>query len=304
LYENNGSRIGCVFTLLFNTEVPSQSQRISCLTHCLFLSFFLEFSMRRQIFTASLILSGLMLSLGAQAQTVGKLRIGVEGNYPPFSQLGADGKLSGFDIDIANAVCAQLKMECQLVQQEWDGMMPALSAKKFDLIVASMTITDERKKVADFSDAYYDVPQRFLAKTGAFKDYTPASLKGKKIIVLRNSPRAKFIADTYKESEVHLVNKEAEVYLELAAGRGDIALGSSVASGEFMKKPEGKGYATVGNTFNLGAGAGVGIALRKGEDDLRNKVNAALKTIKTSGQYKTMAVKYFDFDISGDGSAK
>jgi arginine/ornithine transport system substrate-binding protein len=260
--------------------------------------------MLRRTFKTSLLLAALALTVGAQAQTAGKLRIGVEGNYPPFSQLGADGKLSGFDIDIANAVCTQMKVECQLVQQEWDGMMPALNAKKFDIIVASMTITEERKKVADFSDPYYDVPQRFLAKTGAFKDYTPASLKGKKIIVLRNSPRAKFIADTYKDSEVHLVNKESEVYLELAAGRGDIALGSSVASGEFLKKPEGKAFATVGNTFNLGSGAGVGIALRKGEDDLRNKVNAALKTIKTSGQYKAMAAKYFDFDISGDGSAK
>lgn len=261
--------------------------------------------MLRRTFKTSLLLAALALSFGAQAQTAGKLRVGVEGNYPPFSQLGADGKLSGFDIDIANAVCAQMKVECQLVQQEWDGMMPALNAKKFDIIVASMTITEERKKAADFSDPYYDVPSRFVAKAGAFKDHTAASLKGKKIIVLRNSPRAKYIQDTYKESEILLVAKEADVYMELAAGRGDIGFGSSVVSAEaFLKKPEGKGFAQVGNTVTLSGGSGVGIALRKGEDDLRNKVNAALKTIKTSGQYKSMAAKYFDFDISGDGSAK
>lgn len=253
-------------------------------------------------------LAGLALSLlaplGAQAQAPGwaKIRIGVEGNYPPFSRMGADGKLGGFDIDIANAVCGQMKAECTLVQQEWDGMMPALNAKKFDMIVASMTISEERKRVADFSDPYYDVPSRWVAKAGAFKEATPASLKGKKIIVLRNSPRAKYVTETYKDSEILLVAKENDVYLELAAGRGDIGFGSSVVSAEaFLKKPEGKGYEQVGHSVRLGSGVdgGVGIAMRKGDSELRDKVNAALKALKADGTYKALNAKYFDFDISG-----
>jgi len=241
------------------------------------------------------------LAAHAQAPDWKEIRVGVEGNYPPFSKLGADGKLAGFDIDIANAVCAQLKAKCTLIQQEWDGMMPALSAKKFDMIVASMTITDERKKNADFSDPYYDVPSRFVAKAGAFKGNTPADLKGKKIIVLRNSPRAKHLADNYKDSEVLAVNKETDIYMELAAGRGDIGFGSSVVSGEaFLKKPEGKGYEQVGPSVRIGAGSGVGIAFRKGEDGLRTKVNEALKAIKANGTYKKMADQYFDFDVSGN----
>lgn len=256
----------------------------------------------------TLTLAGLALALwaplGAQAQAPNwaKLRIGVEGNYPPFSRMGADGKLGGFDIDIANAICAQMKAECTLVQQEWDGMMPALNAKKFDMIVASMTISEERKRVADFSDAYYDVPSRWVAKAGAFKEATPASLKGKKIIVLRNSPRAKYVTDTYKDSEILLVAKENDVYLELAAGRGDIGFGSSVVSAEaFLKKPEGKGYEQVGHSVRLGSGVdgGVGIAMRKGDSELRDKVNAALKALKADGTYKALNAKYFDFDISG-----
>jgi polar amino acid transport system substrate-binding protein/arginine/ornithine transport system substrate-binding protein len=237
----------------------------------------------------------------AQAPGWAKIRVGVEGNYPPFSKMGADGKLSGFDIDIALAVCEQLKAECTLVQQEWDGMMPALRARKFDMIVASMTITDERRKAADFSDPYYDVPSRFVAKAGAFKDRSPATLAGKKIVVLRNSPRAKHIADHYKASEVLLVNKETDIYLELVAGRGDIGFGSSVVSGEaFLKKPEGKGFAQVGPMVRLEAGGGgVGIAFRKGEDALRERVNAALKAIKANGTYKKLADRYFDFDVSG-----
>lgn len=252
--------------------------------------------MARKFFTAFALVMGMATGASAQGET---LRVGIEGNYPPFSMIAPDGKISGFDIDIANAVCAELKMRCTLVQQEWDGMIPALNAKKFDMIVASMTITDERKKAVDFSDPYYDVPSRWVAKAGAFKEATPASLKGKKIIVLRNSPRAKFVQDNYKDSEVLLVAKETEVYLELLAGRGDIALGSSVVSGEaLLKKPEGKGFAQVGEPIRIGAGGGVGIAMRKDDAALREKVNAALKTIRANGTYKKLADQYFDFDIA------
>jgi arginine/ornithine transport system substrate-binding protein len=253
--------------------------------------------MRKFLSTAAV-----LVALCAPAFAQSPVRVAVEGNYPPFSMLSPDGKLSGFDIDIANAVCAEMKVTCTLVQQEWDGMIPALNARKFDMIVASMTITEERKKAVDFSNAYYDVPSRWVARTGAFTEATPASLKGKKIIVLRNSPRAKFVQDNFKDSEILLVAKETEVYLELSAGRGDIGFGSSVVSSEaFLKKPEGKGFAQVGQTVRLDTtgGGGVGIALRKDDAALREKVNAALATIRTNGTYKKLADKYFDFDIAG-----
>lgn len=257
----------------------------------------------RRLFASAIAIACVACAVPAFAQAPGwaKVRVGVEGNYPPFSKMGPDGKLSGFDIDIALAVCAQMKAECTLVQQEWDGMMPALRARKFDMIVASMTISDERRKAADFSDPYYDVPSRFVARAGAFKDHSPKSLEGKRIVVLRNSPRAKHIAEQYKGSEVLLVNKETDVYMELVAGRGDIGFGSSVVSGEaFLKKPEGKGFAQVGPNVRLDAGGGgVGIAFRKGDDALREKVNAALKAIKADGTYKRLAAPYFDFDVSG-----
>ncbi len=254
------------------------------------------FSLRSVVFAICTLAA---VSATAQAPDWKKIRIGVEGNYPPFSQITPDGKLSGFDIDIANGICAQLKAECTLIQQEWDGMIPALNVRKFDAIVASMTISEERKKAVDFSDPYYDVPSRWIAKAGAFKEATPDSFKGKKIAVIRNSPRAKFVADNFKGSETLLVNKETDVYLELAAGRADIGFGSSVVSGEaFLKKPEGKGFAQVGPAVNLGGGAGVGIAVRKGDDALRQKINGALKAMMADGSYKKLATKYFDFDVS------
>lgn len=186
-------------------------------------------------------------------------------------------------------------------------MIPALTAKKFDMIVASMSITEKRKEVVDFSDPYYDVPSRFIAKEGTLTGYTPEDLKGKIIITLRNSPRADYIAATYPENEVLLVDKETAVYLELAAGRGDVAFGSSVVSGEaFLKQPEGTGFAQVGEAIFLteGADGGVGIAIRKGEEDLKAKVNTALAEIMADGSYKTMADKYFEFDIMPQSAKK
>ncbi|OOG62292.1 hypothetical protein B0E45_31160 [Sinorhizobium sp. A49] len=243
-------------------------------------------------------------TVSAEEKTI---RVGVEGNYPPFSVVAPDGKLSGFDIDIANAICAQMKTKCEMVQQEWDGMIPALNANKFDMIVASMTINEKRKQVVDFSNPYYDVPSRWVSKQGAFKNWTPEELKGKTIIVLRNSPRADYVAANYPDSTVLAVDKEPAVYLELAAGRGDIAFGSSVVSAEsFLKKPEGEGFAQVGETLFLGEGTdgGVGIAMRKGETELRENVNASLAALMAGGAYKTMAAKYFDFDVTPQSAKK
>ncbi|MCS4093958.1 transporter substrate-binding domain-containing protein [Rhizobium sp. BK176] len=236
--------------------------------------------------------------LRAEEATV---RVGVEGNYPPFSQVSPDGTLSGFDIDIANAICTEMKTKCAMVQQEWDGMIPALNASKFDMIVASMSINEKRKKAVNFSKPYYDVPSRWIAKDGAFKSWKPEDLKGKTIIVLRNSPRAEYLAKNYPDSNVLAVDKEPAVYLELAAGRGDIAFGSSVVSAEsFLKKPEGKGFSQVGDTLFLdeGTDGGVGIALRKTDDNLRAKVDEALTNVMKNGTYKQIAAKYFDFDVT------
>ena len=256
---------------------------------------------RRHLLAASAAALLIPAASRAQAPDWKRIRVGVEGNYPPFSRLGPDGKLAGFDIDIAMALCQKMGAECVLVQQEWDGMMPALAARKFDMIVASMTISEERRKAADFSDPYYDVPSRFVARAGAFRDASPEALKGRRIIVLRNTPRAQYLQQRYPGSELLQVNKETDVYLELAAGRGDIAFGSTVVSGEaFLKTPQGQGYAQVGPTVRLEGGTGVGVAVRKGETELVGRINAALKKIKADGTYKRLADRYFDFDISGN----
>lgn len=242
------------------------------------------------------------LPVQAQAPDWKKVRIGVEGAYPPFSEVGPDGKLKGFDIDFALAACAEMKAECTLVQQEWDGMIPALNARKFDAIIASMAATDERRRAVAFSDKYYNTPARFVAKAGAGLQATPEGLKGKKIGVQRATIHDRYVSDLYKGSEIVRYARADEVYLDLAAGRLDLAMGDSVAiDGGLLKKPQGKGFAFFGPEFHdvKYFGSGSSVAVRKADEALAQKFNAAIKALRANGQYKKLQDKYFDFDIYG-----
>lgn len=258
--------------------------------------------MKKRLFLVILSLSAIALSHAAAAQEGRKLRIGVEGAYPPFSQLGTDGKLKGFDIDIANALCEQMKAQCTFVQQDFDGMIPSLQARKIDAVVASMSITEERQRVVDFSDKYYRTPARIVVKKGSALAITPEGLKGKRIGVQRTTIHDRFATDTFKQSEIVRYTKQDDVYLDLAAGRVDAALLDLFAASEgFLKSPAGKDFAFAGPTYAdmKYFGAGAGIAVRKG-DALRESLNAAIKAIRANGTYKKIQDRYFDFDIYGN----
>lgn len=232
---------------------------------------------------------------------VRKIRIGVDGAYPPFSQV-ADGKVIGFDVDIAHALCEQMKAECTFVQLDFDSMIPALHDKRIDAVIASMSITDEREKVVAFSDKYHRTPARFVARKASGLTVSPAGLKGKRIGVARGTAHDRFATDTFKESTILRFAKPDEIFVELSAGRIDGAFMDGVAASEgFLKKPLGKDFESQGPLFAdpLVFGAGAGITLRKGEASLRNAFNNAIKSIQGNGIYKKIQGKYFDFDISG-----
>jgi len=249
--------------------------------------------------------AGLMLSalaVHAQVPDGKKIRIGVEGAYPPFSEIGTDGKLKGFDIDIAMALCAEIKAECTLVQQDWDGMIPALQARKFDAIIASMAITDERRKVVNFTEKYQSTPARLAGKAGARLEATPAGLKGRRLGVQRSTSHDRYLSEFYKDSEIVRYAKSDDMFLDLAAGRIDAAMADSVAMDiGFLKKPQGKGFAFFGPDFHDPRyfGYGAGIALRKADTDLQARFNAAIRAIRANGVYKKVQDKYFDFDVYG-----
>lgn len=252
-----------------------------------------------------ILLAGAVLLAGSAFAQPAKLRLGVEGAYPPFSEVGPDGKLKGFDIDIAMALCAEMKVECTLVQQDFDGMIPALNAKKFDAIVASLSITDERRKAVAFSDKYYKTPNRMIVRSAANLTVSPEGLKGKRIGVQRASINDRFATDTFKGSEIVRYAKQDEIYLDLAAGRLDATLVDAVAADAgFLKKPQGKGFAFAGPAYVEPAyfGHGAGIAVRKTDTELVQRLNRAIAAIRANGTYQRIQDKYFDFDIYGEAS--
>lgn len=251
---------------------------------------------------ASAVLAGAFaLGMGA-AQAQDSLRIGVEGAYPPFSEKTESGELIGFDIDITNALCAEMGVECTLVEQDWDGIIPALLAKKYDAIIASMSITEDRKKVVDFTVKYYDTPAKFAAADGTLSEDTPAALAGKRVGVQRGTIHDDFLSTLYPDTEVVRYGTQDEVYLDLTAGRLDAILADSLAISEgFLKTDAGQGYSFFGVDHNEQEffGEGAGIAVRQGEEELRDRISAAIKTIRENGTYNEIMQKYFDIDIYG-----
>jgi arginine/ornithine transport system substrate-binding protein len=231
-----------------------------------------------------------------------KVRIGVEGAYPPFSWVDPDGSLKGFDIDIANALCDEMKVDCEMVQQDWDGIIPALMANKYDAIIASMSITEERKQKVDFTDKYYNTPAKFVRKKGSGIEIDADSMKGKAVGVQRATIHDNFITEEFGEAvEIKRYATQDEAYLDMVAGRLDLLLADSVAMDEgFLQTEQGKDYEFVGPDFNDPKyfGEGAGIAVRK-EDPLREKLNTALDAILKNGTYKAINDKYFEFNVYG-----
>ena len=230
------------------------------------------------------------------------LRVGVEGAYPPFSWKEADGSLKGFDIEIAEAICAELKRKCVLIEQDWDGMIPALMARKFDTIIASMSITEERKKRVDFTDKYYNTPALFVAKKGSGLEISKSGLKGKRVGLQRGTTHQCFMEKIYPDTELVLYASQAEVFQDLAIGRIDAQFSDSIAADDgFLKTDAGKDFEFIGGDQHDEAchGVGAGITVRKGDSALRDQLNAAIKTLRANGVYQKINAKYFDFDIFG-----
>jgi len=253
----------------------------------------------RKLMTA---LTAVTLILGMGSVQAADLRVGVEGAYPPFSWKESDGTLKGFDIEIAEAICAEMKRKCVLIEQDWDGMIPALLAKKFDTIIASMSITEERKKRVDFSDKYYNTPARFVAKKGAGLEITKEGLKGKRIGLQRGTTHQCFMEKMFPDVELVLYGTQDEVFQDLAIGRIDAQFSDSIAADDgFLKTDAGKDFEFTGGDQHDEAchGPGAGMTVRKQDKELRMELNAAIKALREKGIYQKINAKYFDFDIFG-----
>lgn len=272
------------------------------------------------------LLSGTIAAGSAAAQDR-TIKIAVEGAYAPWNMTGAGGKLEGFEIDLANDLCARMKITCEIVAQDWDGMIPALNAKKFDAIMDAMTITEERKKTIDFSDRYADSPNVFLvpedsplakmpgtgeafnlntqqeAAEKAIEAIKPV-LKGKTIGVQTSTIQSAF-ADKYLKDVADIREyKTVEQHdLDLAAGRLDAVFAGATQIIGTLEKPEFQtGYALAGPSLTGGVlGGGIGIGLRKDDTELKAKFNEAIKAAISDGTAKTLSMKWFKVDVTPKG---
>jgi octopine/nopaline transport system substrate-binding protein len=273
--------------------------------------------------TFSMGLIAAALAAGGAAAQEKTVKIATEGAYAPWNFTGAGGKLEGFDIDLANELCNRMKTKCEIVAQDWDGIIPALLAKKYDAVMAGMSITDERKQVIDFAGPYADSPNGYLvAKTSPLAqmpgtgqiynlvtqqaeaekaiDATKPLLKGKTLGVQVSTTHPVF-ADKYLKGTAEIREyKTTEAHdLDLLAGRIDAVLADATAIIGTLDKPEFKDYTLVGPAITGGIqGNGVGIGLRKEDAELKMKLNEAIQAATQDGTIRKLSMKWFKIDVA------
>ena len=264
------------------------------------------------------ILVTLFLSVSANAD---KIRIGTEGAYPPWNSKDASGKLIGFEVELAWTLCRYIGQQCEIVEQDWDGMIPALIMRKFDAIMAGMSITAERQKAISFSQGYADEVASLAVmkgsdlegidtseginltkKTGAVKKdlkTLTSALAGKTVCTQTATIHQNFLeSGDVGKINVRTYKTQDEVNLDLTSGRCDVALAAAVAFTDYAEK-SGKPVVLVGPTFSGGAfGNGVGVGIRKDDTDLLNAFNRAIDKARKNGDISRIATKWFGFDAS------
>ena len=264
------------------------------------------------------ILISFFLTISSNADSI---KIGTEGAYPPWNSKDASGNLIGFEVELANELCKIMKAECTIVEQDWDGMIPALLMRKFDAIMAGMSITAERQKTITFSQGYadevaslavmkgsdlegMDTPEGINLSLGgsdvkkALKTITGA-LAGKTVCVQTATIHQNFLdSGDVGSVNVRTYKTQDEVNLDLASGRCDAALAAAVAFSDYAEK-SGKPVVLTGPTFSGGAfGNGVGVGIRKDDTELLKKFNAAINKARKNGDISRIATKWFGFDAS------
>ncbi|SEG28450.1 transporter substrate-binding domain-containing protein [Marinobacterium lutimaris] len=245
------------------------------------------------ITAASLILA---TSLGSTlASAADKIRIATEGAYAPFNMTDENGELVGFDVDIAKALCAQMEADCEIVAQDWDGIIPGLMGRKYDAIVASMSITEERQRVVDFSAPYYSNVLAYIAPASSDFDGSAESLKGLTVGAQRATVAGQYLEDELGDVvNVKLYDTQDNAYLDLGAGRLDALLSDKFPAFDWLRSAEGEGFEFKGADIDIDDK--IAIAVRKG-DDLKDKFSAAIKAIVDDGTYAEINEKYFPFSI-------
>lgn len=250
------------------------------------------------------ILLAATLLVGATAAQA-EVRFGIDNEtYAPFYYKDASGKWVGWEIELMDAVCTEMKESCSMVESSWDGLIPGLTANKFDVIWSSMSITDERKKTIDFTDKYYNTPSKLIGYKDSKLGTTPEDVAGKTIGVQVSTIQANYFDTHYKgKADEKTYGTLDEAFQDLAAGRIDYVFGDAIPLLELLKSDTGKDCCEdKGNVADDPAilGTGIGGGIRKGDTELAGKFNAAIAAVRASGKYEEISKKYFSFDPYGN----
>lgn len=252
----------------------------------------------------NLVIAAIMLgSTFATASAIAgeKIVLGTEGAYPPFNSIDTSGKLVGFDIDIGDELCKRMNAECEWVAQDWDGIIPGLLAKKYDVIIASMFITEERKEKVSFTDPYYGSAMTHVtAKDAEITDFSAAGLAGKIVGAQAGTTQSAFVEAVYPDSDHRFYGTQDEANLDMANGRLDVMVGDTIPLFDWTTKTDDGACCKVAGepiTDSKWVGEGTGIAVRHEDSDLLMALNKAIAEIIADGTYKTINDKFFDINV-------
>lgn len=244
--------------------------------------------------------TGLIMATASVADEPLKIGISAE-PYPPFTYKGADGGWTGFEVELGLLLCDQMQAECEITPTGWSGIFPALNSGKIDMIMNSLSITEKRKRIIDFTDPYYYTPAAYVAAKDADMDI-PDGLDGKVLGVQGTTTNATYVRRELRDSgaQIKIYDQQEQINRDLLAGRIDVMLADKIAMAEFVERDEAQDYAIVATapkheTF----GEGVGIGLRKSDGELKQRLNDAIASVVDNGQCGELSQRYFDTDVCG-----
>ncbi len=225
------------------------------------------------------------------------LKVASEGAYYPFDMKNAQGEAEGFDIDIAKAICATLKAQCVFTLNEWDKLLPDLLAHHYDMVIASMTITEERAQKVAFSNHYYSSKLAFIGGRQSNNNNTEtlSLLVGKRVGVQRETTMEKFLIDKVPQAKIVSYENQELIWQDLALAKLDFVLVDMLVGYTWLRTDTGKNYNFVGNLIDTGER--MGIAMRPEDKQLKKKIDTALEEILSNGTYQKINAKYFPFSI-------
>ncbi len=256
----------------------------------------------------ALALVAALAGFATTAQAEGQLKIGTEGAYPPWSMADANGNVTGFDADVGALLCAKLEMECVFVVQAFDGLIPALQAKQFDIIISGMSITEDRKKEINFSVGYAELANKVVvAKSSDLAAITDiptllTALGGHSVGVQAGTTHAHFMEKLAPTATLKSYGTLDEMQIDLASGRVDAGFADASALQGFLDKPEGADFQfvplNITSTYDPTLGEGIGVGIRQDDTELKAKIDTALCELIKDGSIKTASEKWFNMDIS------